>query len=103
MMPATAEERRAPRIVGVEFPFGHPFGMPNNRDMQRGVLGLALRALAGDSAFGARLGLDGEWPVPGRAGYLSLSPNEHAPPVQQQLFARRQQGARTDAVASAPQ
>src|SRR5258708_17648383 len=27
MMPATAEERRAPRIVGVEFPFGHPFGI----------------------------------------------------------------------------
>src|SRR5438034_1256563 len=34
MMPAVAEERRAPRIVGVEFPFGPPFGMPNERAMR---------------------------------------------------------------------
>ena len=38
MMPATAEQLLAPRIVGVEFPFGHPFGRPGDRAVQRIVL-----------------------------------------------------------------
>src|SRR5258708_36664624 len=87
MMPATAEERRAPRIVGVEFPFGHPFGMPNNRDMQRGVLGLALRVLAGASAFGTRVDLDVEWPVPVREAYPSWRPKEPGPTGENRLGA----------------
>jgi len=90
MMPATAEERRAPRIVGVEFPFGHPFGMPNDKDMQRGVLGLALRVLAGASAFGTRVDLDVEWPVPVRQAYRSWQPKEPSPIVKKMLEARHQ-------------
>ena len=43
MMPATAVELLAPRVVGVEFPFGHPFGMPGDRRMQR----IALLTSAG--------------------------------------------------------
>ena len=50
MMPATAEQLLTPRIVGVEFPFGHAFGMPHDRAMQRRVLELALDVLAGASA-----------------------------------------------------
>jgi hypothetical protein len=90
MMPATAEERRAPRIVGVEFPFGHPFGMPHHKDMQRGVLGLALRVLAGASAFGTRVDLDVEWPVPVREAYRSWQPKEPSPVVKKMLEARHQ-------------
>src|SRR5207248_5391942 len=60
MMPAVAEERRAPRIVGVEFPFGHAFGVPNDKAMQRRVLELALRVLAGASSSGARVDFDQE-------------------------------------------
>src|SRR5258708_33587278 len=90
MMPATAEERRAPRIAGVEFPFGHPFGMPNNRDMQRGVLGLALRVLAGASPFGTRVALGVEWPVPARVAYPSWQPKGPSPIVKKMLEARPQ-------------
>ena len=88
MMPAVAEERRAPRIVGVEFPFGHAFGMPNDRAMQRRVLELALRVLAGASAFWTRGDLDGEWPVPLREAYRAWQPKEPSPIVKKMLQSR---------------
>ena len=90
MMPALAEERRAPRIVGVEFPYGHAFGMPGDRVMQRRVLELALRVLAGASAFGTRIDLDVEWPVPLREAYRAWQPKEPSPIVRKMLEARRE-------------
>lgn len=88
MMPALAEERRAPRIVGVEFPYGHPFGMPGDRAMQRRVLELALRVLAGASAFGTRVDFDVEWPVPLREAYRAWQPKVASPIVRRLLEAR---------------
>ena len=88
MMPSVAEERRAPRIVGVEFPFGHSFGMPHDRTMQRGVLELALRVLAGANAFGTRVDFDLEWPVPLREAYRAWQPKETSPIVKKLLAAR---------------
>ena len=88
MMPAVAEERRAPRIVGVEFPFGHAFGMPNDKAMQRRVLELALRVVAGASAFGTRVDFDAEWPVPLRGAYRAWQPKVPSPIVRKLLEAR---------------
>jgi hypothetical protein len=88
MMPAVAEERRAPRIVGVEFPYGHAFGMPHDRVMHRRILELALRVLAGASAFATRVDLDVEWPVPLREAYRSWQPVEPSPIVKMLLEAR---------------
>jgi D-proline reductase (dithiol) PrdB len=85
MMPAVAEDRRSPRIVGVEFPFGHPFGMPGDKAMQRRVLELALRVLAGASVFGTRVDLDIEWPVPLRDAYKAWQPREASPIVKKLL------------------
>jgi hypothetical protein len=87
-MPSVAEERRAPRIVGVEFPFGHPFGMPRDGVMQRRTLELALHVLAGAAAFGTRVDLDVEWPVPLREAYRSWQPKEPSPIVRKMLEAR---------------
>ena len=89
MMPSVAEERRAPRIVGVEFPFGHAFGAPHNRQMQRRTLELALRVMAGASDFGTRVDLDVEWPVPLREAYRAWQPKEASPIVRKMLEARR--------------
>jgi hypothetical protein len=89
MMPAVAEERMAPRIVGVEFPFGHAFGMPRDAAMQRRVLELALRVLAGASRFGTRVDLDVEWPVPLREAYRAWQPAEASPIVKRMLESRR--------------
>ncbi len=80
MMPSVAEERRAPRIVGVEFPFGHPFGMPHDSGLQRRVA----------ASFGTRVDLDVEWPVPLREAYRSWQPKEPSPIVRKMLEARRQ-------------
>ena len=88
MMPSVAAERRAPRIVGVEFPFGHAFGMPHDRAMQRQVLELALRVLAGASAFGTRVDLDVQWPVPLREAYRAWQPKEASPIVKKLLESR---------------
>jgi hypothetical protein len=90
MMPALAEERRAPRIVGVEFPYGHAFGMPGDRVMQRRVLELALSVLAGASSFGTRVDLDLEWPVPLREAYRAWQPRVPSPIVRRLLEARSQ-------------
>ena len=88
MMPSIAEERRAPRIVGVEFPFGHAFGMPNDTAMQRRVLALGLRVLSGAANFGTRVDLDLEWPVPVREAYRAWQPKEPSPIVKKLLESR---------------
>ena len=85
MMPAVAEERRAPRIVGVEFPFGHAFGMLGDQQMHREVLTLALRVLAGATEFGTRVDVDIEWPVPLRDAYKAWQPKEPSPIVRKFL------------------
>jgi hypothetical protein len=89
MMPAAAEERLAPRIVGVEFPYGHAFGMPGDRVIQRRVLEMAVRVLSGASAFGTRVDLDIEWPVPLREAYRAWQPKEPSPVVREMLKARK--------------
>ena len=88
MMPAVAAERRSPRIVGVEFPFGHAFGMPGDRAMQRRVLMLALDVLSGAAGFGTRVDVDLEWPVPVRDAYRAWQPKEPSPIVKKMLEAR---------------
>ena len=92
MMPSVAEERLAPRIVGVEFPFGHPFGMPRDGVMQRRTLELALEVLAGAVKAGTRVDLDVEWPVPLREAYRSWQPAEPSPIVAL-LLRSRQRGS----------
>lgn len=93
MMPAVAEERRAPRIVGVEFPFGHAFGVAGDRRMQRTVLELGLQVLAGAAAFGTRVDLDLEWPVPQREAYRSWQPGEPSPIVKKLIETRSGESA----------
>jgi hypothetical protein len=89
MMPAVAVERMAPRVVGVEFPFGHSFGVPGDRPMQRQVLELGLRVLAGASAPGTRVDLDREWPVALREAYRAWQPKEASPIVKLMLESGR--------------
>ena len=81
MMPATAEQLLAPRVVGVEFPFGHPFGQPGDRAVQRIVLTTALRTLAGAPRPGTRVDIDLEWPQPRGEAYKAWQPAEPSPIV----------------------
>ena len=88
MMPLTATQLLAPRTVGVEFPFGHPFGLPGDRPLQRRVLASALTLLAGAPAAGARVDLDVAWPQERSEAYRAWQPREPSPIVAQ-LLARR--------------
>ena len=88
MMPDVAEHLLAPRVVGVEFPFGHPFGMPGDRAMQRRVLETALTVLAGASRFGTRVDIDIEWPQPRGEAYKAWQPSEPSPIVRMLLEGR---------------
>ena len=45
MMPVWGERFGAPRTLGVEFPFGHPMGMPGDAALQTRVLRAALDLL----------------------------------------------------------
>lgn len=88
MMPSVAEQLRTPRIVGVEFPFGHPFGMPGDRTVQRRVLEAALVVLAGAGRPGTRVDLDIEWPQPRGEAYKAWQPSEPSPIVAAMLGRR---------------
>ena len=90
MMPDLATAVLAPRIIGVEFPFGHPFGMPGDRTMQRTVLETALTVLSGAAGFGTRVDVDIEWPVPRAAAYKSWQPKEASPIVAMMLASMKE-------------
>ncbi len=85
MMPVTAAQLFAPRIVGVEFPFGHPFGLPHDRSGQRLVLETALSVLAGGAAPSTRVDVDVQWPQPRGEAYRAWQPAEPSPIVAQLL------------------
>jgi hypothetical protein len=85
MMPDLAEAMITPRILGVEFPFGHPFGLPGDPGLQRRVLEAALFVLAGGAVPGTRVDVDVEWPVPVREAYRSWQPAEPSPIVARMI------------------
>ena len=92
MMPETAQQLLAPRIVGVEFPFGHPFGQPHAGDVQRLVLTTALRVLAGAGQPGTRVDIDLEWPQPRGEAYKAWQPAEPSPIVAMMLNRQKASG-----------
>jgi hypothetical protein len=46
VMPTWGERFGTPRTLGVEFPFGHPCGLPGDTALQKRVLRAALELLA---------------------------------------------------------
>lgn len=92
MMPAVAERLLTPRVVGVEFPFGHPFGPPGEPAVARMVVEVALRVLAGAARPGTRVDVDLEWPQPRGQAYKAWQPPEPSPIVAAML-AQRGEGA----------
>jgi hypothetical protein len=85
MMPDVAQWLLAPRVVGVEFPFGHSFGMPGDDATHRRVLETAVTVLAGAPSAGTRVDLDLAWPQPRGEAYKSWQPAEPSPIVKQLL------------------
>ncbi len=81
MMPYWAERIGTPRTLAVEFPFGHPLGMPNHDDQQMRVIRQALEVLEGAEAPGTIVHSPEQWPVPQEEAVKSWQPDEQSPIV----------------------
>jgi len=62
MSPYLAQAVGTPRIVGIEFPFGHPLGHAGDREEQMRVIGDALRALVEITEPNTVIALPYVWP-----------------------------------------
>lgn len=62
MMPFLAEASGTPRIVGIEFPYGHTLGHAHDRDEQLAVIRSTLRALEEAQQPNNVVELPFEWP-----------------------------------------
>jgi len=95
MMPDVTEQLRLSRVLGVEFPFGHAFGLPGDRVMQRAVAQASIDLLAGATGPDTRVDLDLEWPIDTRTAYKDWQPAEPSPVVKvllERLAAERASG-----------
>jgi len=91
MIPDLAMKFRLSRVVGVEFPFGHNFGLPGNDALMEKVARTACRALEEAHEPGYRIDVDAEWPVPREIAYRDWQPSEPSPIVARMLAMRAQQ------------
>lgn len=81
MMPVFCDKHRSSRTLGVEFPFGHSFGMPGDAVMQTATLQAALQLLATADAPETRVDVATKWPVERKQAYKSWQPSEPSPIV----------------------
>lgn len=95
MMPELAEKYRSSRVLGVEFPFGHSFGVVGDVEMQTHTLRAALDLLVTAHQPETRVDLDTVWPGDPKQAYKDWQPSEPSPIVKHNLDLIRQ--ARRDA------
>ena len=95
MMPVLAEKYRASRVLAVEFPFGHSFGVVDDAEMQTRTLRAALDLLVSATAPETRVDVDETWPGDPKQAYKDWQPSEPSPIVKHSIEVIRQ--ARRDA------
>jgi hypothetical protein len=95
MMPELAEKYRTSRVLGVEFPFGHTFGVVGDAEMQSQTLRAGLELLVTATTPETRLDLDAVWPGDPKQAYKDWQPSEPSPIVKHSIDAIRK--ARRDA------
>jgi len=81
MMPVFSDKYRSSRVLGVEFPFGHSFGMVHDPEMQRRTLRAALELLVSAQEPETRVDVEEQWPVEAKEAYKSWQPSEPSPIV----------------------
>lgn len=72
MIPALTAATGAPRVAGIEHPFGRPMGRVGDAAGQAAVLRAALEVLAAAKAFGTVVELPFEWPEPRKEAMAAL-------------------------------
>jgi D-proline reductase (dithiol) PrdB len=88
-MPYWSEAMGVPRTIGVEFPYGHQIGMPNDPEMQLTVIRAALILLEDATEPGTIRELDIAWPQPFDEAKKDWQPLEPSPIVARMLEQRR--------------
>jgi len=90
MMPVLAEKYRISRVLGVEFPFGHSFGVVGDSEMQTHTLRAALDLLTTATEPETRVDLAAQWPGDPKQAYKDWQPSEPSPIVIHNLELIRQ-------------
>jgi hypothetical protein len=90
MIPDLTRAAGAPRVAGIEFPFGRPLGQPHDTELQRDVLSSTLGALRRADRPGSVIHLPFEWPEP--VDHVHWHPPEPSPIVK--LLGRDPEGFR---------
>jgi D-proline reductase (dithiol) PrdB len=88
-MPYWAEAMGVARTIGVEFPYGHQLGMPNDPKMQLTVIHAALALLEEATEPGTVRELDIEWPQVFDEAKKDWQPLEPSPIVARLIEQRR--------------
>ena len=81
MMPVLSEKYRASRVLGVQFPFGHSFGVSGELAMQTRTLQAALNLLVSATEAETRVDVEDSWPGDPKEAYKSWQPSEPSPIV----------------------
>lgn len=82
LLPAYTRVIGTPRVVGINYPFGRPFGNPGDADGQRAVLRAALHALAVIDRPGGAVQLPFVWP---QSPALARGKLKEPPPIARLL------------------
>jgi hypothetical protein len=90
MMPELAEKYRTSRVLGVEFPFGHSYGVVADSEMQTRTLRAALDLLESATEPETRVDLEALWPGDPKQAYKDWQPTEPSPIVEHNLDLIRQ-------------
>lgn len=106
MMPNYAERCGVPRVAGIAYPFGHPFGQPGNAPMHIAVIRDTLRVLAAATHPNTVIHLPYQWPEPQEVAYRAWQPREMSPVVrmmrERALAARAQREGAPPETGSSP-
>lgn len=82
MMPYWAAKVGIPRSLAVEYPFGHPLGLPGDVQMQHHVLEQALGVLEKAGKVGGIFESEATWPEPAEIAIQRWQPKQLSPVIQ---------------------
>ncbi len=82
-MPYWAEKVGVPRTLGIEFPFGHTLGRPNDPEGQMRVIGEALTVLETADEPGSIVHSEETWPEPQKEAIKCWQPAEPSPIIDE--------------------
>ena len=82
-MPFWAEKIGVPRVLAVEYPYGHLLGQPHNVAQQMRLIRQALGVLETAEVPGTIIHSEEKWPVPQKEALEDWQPEEPSPFIRE--------------------